>query len=133
MENGNWLSYHWRCYGGLTEHVIPRAAVLQSSWSWLISRPTVSRGMSRVEHVEGISELPQCVNDGSLPGCTQFKRVPKLPQILACEYAGCICIVVVVVIVPKASAITAAAIVMASFCINNLYYNLIHIYFSFSG
>jgi hypothetical protein len=64
----------------------------------------------------------QSVTDGSRPGVTQCTWVPKAPQILACEYAGCIRIVVVIVVVSKARAITAKAIVMVNFCINNQYY-----------
>ena len=66
---------------------------------------------------------PQPKVDASLPGVVQLKKSPgTVKQCEGCEYAGCICIVVVVVVVPKASAITAKAIVMANFCINNQYY-----------
>jgi hypothetical protein len=72
-----------------------------------------------------VEHLPkkQVVDEGSLPGVIQAEvSGDVLPQCVACEYAGCICIVVVIVVVPKASAITAKAIVMASFCTNSQYY-----------
>jgi len=64
---------------------------------------------------------------GANAGTNIFSRQVEEPacvsaQCVICEYAGFICIVVVVVVVPKASAITAKAIVMVNFCINNQYY-----------
>jgi hypothetical protein len=67
----------------------------------------------------------QTVIDGSWPGVTHLVPNDALSgtaQCVACEYAGCICIVVVIVVVPKASAITAKAIVTNNFCINSQYY-----------
>jgi hypothetical protein len=59
------------------------------------------------------------VIDGFLPGVTQLEDSGVVTQCVACEYAGCICIVVVIIVIPNASAITAKVIVMANFCINN--------------
>jgi hypothetical protein len=64
----------------------------------------------------------QTVIDGSWPGVTHLVPNDVLSgtlQCVACEYAGCICIVVVIVVIPNASAVTAKVIVMANFCINN--------------
>ena len=76
--------------------------------------------------LEGPQLTPtQTVIDGSWPGVTHLVPNDALSgtaQCVACEYAGCIRIVVVIVVVPKARAITAKAIVMVNFCINNQYY-----------
>jgi hypothetical protein len=65
----------------------------------------------------------QRVDDASLPGVIQLViTLSTVAQWNGCEYAGCICIVVVIVVVPKARAITAKAMVMVNFCIDNRYY-----------
>jgi hypothetical protein len=54
-----------------------------------------------------VEHLPkkQVVDEGSLPGVIQAEvSGDVLPQCVACEYAGCICIVVVIV-VPTVTAI----------------------------
>jgi hypothetical protein len=62
----------------------------------------------------------QIVTDGGLPGFSHTEKSGSVRQCVACEYAGCICIVDVIVVVPNTRGITAKAIVMVSFCINNL-------------
>jgi hypothetical protein len=58
-------------------------------------------GSSSVLHP---NENPHLVIDGSWPGVTQVEEPGVSLQCVACEYAGCICVVIVVPMITVATA-----------------------------